>query len=57
MLKAQARAQEMSIKLEQTKALEALLKSKIEMKGLYESIKEVKAIGVIGGRLVGEVSL
>ena len=33
-LAAQAREQEMSIKLEQTKALQAFIKSKIEMKGL-----------------------
>ena len=40
---------ELSIKLEQTKALEALLKSKIEMKSIQESIKEARKIGVIGG--------
>ena len=58
-LAAQAREQEMSIKLEQTKALQAFIKSKIEMKSIQESIKEVKATGVIaaleGVSAVGEV--
>jgi len=46
---AQARAQEMNAKLEQTRALEAFIKSKIQMKGLQESIKEARKIRVIGG--------
>ena len=56
---AEARAQEMNAKLDQTRALEAFIKSKIEMKGLKESIKEARKIGVIDGAhlvAVNEVS-
>ena len=58
-LAAEVRAQEMSVKLDQTKALQALLKSKIEMKTIQESIKEARATGVISAlesvSAVGEV--
>jgi len=54
---AQARAQEMNSKLDQTKALDALLKSKIEMKGLKESIKETKMGPVQAVGIIGEVAV
>ena len=59
-LAAQKRAQEMSVKLDQERALEAIFRSRIEMKAIKETIKDMRAIGVIGsvietGDSIGEL--